>query len=106
MTLLAALAYSRQREITDTLVELLISTVHRIKARAQKRVEQAFLREIRRVTGKENILLKMTEAALESPDETVHEVIIPRRGRCGGAAAAAARVQGRRHHLPATAQAD
>ena len=80
VTLLAALAYSRQREITDTLVELLISTVHRIKARAQKRVEQAFLREIRRVTGKENILLKMTEAALESPDETVHEVIYPAAG--------------------------
>jgi hypothetical protein len=80
VTLLAALAYSRQREITDTLVELLISTVHRIKARAQKRVEQAFLREIRRVTGKENILLKMTEAALESPDETVREVIYPAAG--------------------------
>jgi hypothetical protein len=83
VTLLAALAYSRQREITDTLVELLISTVHRIKARAQKRVEQAFLREIRRVAGKENILLKMTEAALESPEETVREVIYPAAGGVG-----------------------
>ncbi len=61
----------------------LLSTVHRIKARAQKRVEQAFLREIRRVTGKENILLKMTEAALESPEETVREVIYAAAGGVG-----------------------
>ncbi|WP_406131433.1 DUF4158 domain-containing protein [Streptomyces sp. NBC_00989] len=33
VTLLAALPHEREREITDTLVELLISTVHRIEAR-------------------------------------------------------------------------
>jgi hypothetical protein len=35
VTLLAALWYCREREITDTLVGLLISTVHRINARAE-----------------------------------------------------------------------
>ncbi|MFE7113315.1 hypothetical protein ACFU98_44090 [Streptomyces sp. NPDC057575] len=35
VTLLAALLHEREREITDTLVELLISTVHRIGARAE-----------------------------------------------------------------------
>jgi hypothetical protein len=34
LTLLAALLHARQQEITDTLVDLLISTVHRINARA------------------------------------------------------------------------
>lgn len=45
VTLLGALLYCREREITDTLVELLISTVHRINARAEVRVtkEQAAL---------------------------------------------------------------
>ncbi|MGH3755406.1 MAG: hypothetical protein ACRDRP_22470 [Pseudonocardiaceae bacterium] len=36
LTLLATLLYCREREITDTLVELLISTVHRINARADR----------------------------------------------------------------------
>lgn len=35
--LLAALLFQRQREVTDTLVELLNSTVHRINARARRR---------------------------------------------------------------------
>lgn len=35
VTLLAALLYCREREITDTLVGLLISTVHQINARAE-----------------------------------------------------------------------
>lgn len=37
LTLLAALLHARQREITDTLVDLLISTVHRIGARRRRR---------------------------------------------------------------------
>ena len=36
LTLLATLLYCREREITDTLVELLISTVHPINARADR----------------------------------------------------------------------
>jgi len=38
LTLLTALVYERQREITDTLADLLISTVHRIGARAERKV--------------------------------------------------------------------
>ena len=38
LTLLAALVHQREREITDTLVELLIATVHRIGAQAERRV--------------------------------------------------------------------
>jgi hypothetical protein len=38
LTLLAALLHSRLPEITDTLVELLIFTVHRIGARADRKV--------------------------------------------------------------------
>ena len=38
VTMLAALLYAREREVTDTLSDLLISTVRRIGARADKRV--------------------------------------------------------------------
>nr|WP_192809603.1 hypothetical protein [Actinomadura rudentiformis] len=70
-------AVCRRREITDTLVDLLISTVHRINARAETKVIGDFVAELKRVSGKENILFKMTEAALEAPQETVEDVIYP-----------------------------
>ena len=38
LVLLSALRFEREREITDALVELLISTAHRIDARAEKKV--------------------------------------------------------------------
>ena len=91
LTLLAALLYFRQREITDTLVDLLITTVHRINARAETRVVNEFVTELKRVAGKENILLEMTEAALGGPDRLVSEVIYP--AVPGGAEALAALLQ-------------
>jgi hypothetical protein len=77
VTLLAAYLYCRGREITDTLVDLLIATVHRINAHAETKVVGDFVAELKRVSGKENILFKMTEAALEAPTETVEEAIYP-----------------------------
>jgi hypothetical protein len=38
LTLLASLLHEREREITDTLADLLIATVHRISARAERKV--------------------------------------------------------------------
>ncbi|MFF7944876.1 hypothetical protein ACFZC5_34765 [Nocardia gamkensis] len=54
LTLLAC----RARELTDTLVELLNSTVHRIYARAEVRVTDQLLKEFKRVTGKENLTVQ------------------------------------------------
>ena len=76
-TLLAALLWSRSREITDSLVDLLIQTVHRIGARAERKVEKEILADFRRVTGKANLLFKMAEAAVESPEGVVREVLYP-----------------------------
>ncbi|MGI5201344.1 DUF4158 domain-containing protein [Spirillospora sp. CA-108201] len=61
--LLAALVCEREREITDTLVELLIATVHRIKARADSKVTKELINAFKRVTGKENILFRVADAA-------------------------------------------
>jgi TnpA family transposase len=77
LTLLAAYLRCREREITDTLVDLLITTVHRINARAETKVVGEVVAELKRVTGKENILFKMTEAALDTPKGPVNEVIYP-----------------------------
>ncbi|MGH3821654.1 MAG: DUF4158 domain-containing protein [Pseudonocardiaceae bacterium] len=76
-TLLAALLYCREREITDTLVELLISTVHRINARAEVRVTKELIKEFKRVTGKENLLFRVTEATVNAGDQLVRDTVFP-----------------------------
>lgn len=77
LTLLAALVVSRHREVTDGLVDLLIATVHRIGARAERRVSEELVNAFKRVTGKENILFSIADAALARPDEAVREVVFP-----------------------------
>jgi len=75
-TLLTALLYEREREMTDSLVDLLIATVHRIGARAE-RVTEELIREFRKVTGKENILFAIAEVSLARPSGAVREVVFP-----------------------------
>jgi hypothetical protein len=77
MTLLSALVFQRTQEVTDALVTLLIQIVHRIGARAERRVESAYINELKRVAGKTRILYRIADAALEYPDEPVRQVIFP-----------------------------
>jgi hypothetical protein len=58
-------------------VELLIDIVHRIGAKAQRKVEKAFLNDLKRVSGKTNLLFQLAEAAVEHPDGVVKEVLYP-----------------------------
>jgi len=69
--------HARERELTDTLVDLLIATVHRIGARAERRVTDELVAAFRRVTGKENILFRVAEASLPRPDGSVRQVVFP-----------------------------
>ncbi|MFI7344042.1 DUF4158 domain-containing protein [Streptomyces sp. NPDC050085] len=78
--LLAALLFQRQREITDTLVELLNSTVHRINARAEKKVTEAFVAEFTKVRGKAGLLGKIAAASLAAPEGSVRSVVYPAAG--------------------------
>ena len=82
VTLLAALVHQRELEVTDTLVELLVATVHRIGARAERRVTNELINAFKKVSGKENILFQVAQAALAHPDEAVREVVFP--ARTGG----------------------
>ncbi|WP_326763678.1 hypothetical protein OG978_03090 [Streptomyces sp. NBC_01591] len=75
--LLAALLFQRQREITDTLVELLNSTVHRINAWAKKKVTEAFVAEFTKVRGRAGLLGKIATASLGAPEGSVREVVYP-----------------------------
>ena len=77
LTLLAAFCHVRGREITDTLVDLLIATVHRIGATAEKRVENELIADLKRVAGKPALLFKLAAASLAKPDDTVRAVVFP-----------------------------
>lgn len=70
VTLLAALLRLREREITDALV-------HRIDARAQRKVTNELIAEFKKVTGKENLLFRIAEASLTAPESRVRDVVFP-----------------------------
>ena len=77
LALLCALLHLREREVTDALAQLLISTVHRINARSEDKVITELVKDFKRITGKETLLRKIAEASLGTPDDTVREVIFP-----------------------------
>lgn len=77
ITWLAAFTYLRARSLTDDLVDLLIETIHRIGARAERKVERELLNDLKRVTGKQNLLFELADATLAQPDGVVREVVFP-----------------------------
>jgi hypothetical protein len=74
---LSTLRHVRETEITDSLVKLFIQLVQKINTRAEKKVEGEFNKELKRVRGKEGILLRLAEAAVADPGGTVRKVIYP-----------------------------
>ena len=77
ITLLAALCWVRKAEMIDGLVELLVQVVHKISVRAARKVVSEINSEFRRVHGKNGILVKLAEVALELPEEIVRKAIYP-----------------------------
>jgi TnpA family transposase len=67
----------REKEIVDAVVDLLIETVHKMATKAERRVVASIAKEIQKVHGKERLLARIAEAAIEAPDGAVREVIFP-----------------------------
>jgi TnpA family transposase len=79
--LLSVYLYSRGQEITDSLVEMLIQIIHRIGVRAERKIDQELLKEIKRVPGKMGLLYDLAEPCLECPGGTIENVIYPVAGK-------------------------
>ena len=77
LTLLAALAWTRQGEVVDGLVDLLIALVHKIASHAEQGAQAELVADLHRVRGKENLLYRLAEAALDHPDDTVRNALYP-----------------------------
>ena len=76
-TLLAAYCWRRRQEIVDTLVELLLDVAHHLSTKAERRVEKAFVKDIKKVSGKTTLLFRLAEAVIDKPDGTIREVVFP-----------------------------
>ncbi|MEM8620937.1 MAG: Tn3 family transposase, partial [Actinomycetota bacterium] len=76
-SLLATTLVVRESQLIDALVDLLIATVHRIGARAGRKVTKELTNAFKKVGGKENILFSIAEAAIEHPDDAVRAVVYP-----------------------------
>jgi len=74
---LAAFVHLRARSLTDDLVDLLIETIHQIGARAERKVERELLEDLKRVSGKQNLLFNLADATLAQPDGVVRDVVFP-----------------------------
>ena len=68
---------ARARGLIDDLVDLLIETIHHIGARAERKVERELLDDLKRVTGKQNLLFALADATLAQPDGVVRDVVFP-----------------------------
>ena len=69
--------YLRARSLTDDLVDLLIETIHQSGARAERKVERELMDDLKRVTGKQNLLFELADATLAQPDGVGREVVFP-----------------------------
>lgn len=76
-SLIAMFCWQRRKEITDGLAELLIQIVHRIGVRAERKLVISLLEDLRKVRGKATLLFKLAEAAVDSPEGRVKDVLYP-----------------------------
>jgi TnpA family transposase len=77
VTMLAAYCHLRGQELTDNLVDLLISTIHHIEAKAERRVQRELLADLKRVASKKRLLFELAPAVLAHPEGSIKEVIYP-----------------------------
>jgi TnpA family transposase len=80
LTLLVALLLARRAEVTDHIVRTLLELIQRIDKRADRTIEQRFVRTLRKVINKTHILYRIAKAATANPDGSVRDVVYPAAG--------------------------
>ncbi|MET4692141.1 hypothetical protein ABIA13_006649 [Sinorhizobium fredii] len=68
---------SRQAQLTDAMVDLLLETVHKIGTRSKRKVVGDIAKDIERVYGKERLLVEIASASIDEPAGRVCDVIFP-----------------------------
>ncbi len=75
LSLLALLCYRRKGELLDELGDLIIQLVHKIRKRAEKKINSRLAREAKAIHGKSRLLFKLANAALGNPDGVIRDVL-------------------------------
>jgi TnpA family transposase len=75
--LLACFVHVRTMEVTDNAVRMTLEVIRRIDTQTEKPLEKTLLRDIKRVTGKVQLLYRIAEAVVETPDGTIRHVLFP-----------------------------
>jgi hypothetical protein len=76
MTLLAAFGLLCKSELTDSLIDLLLSTVHRIASRAERPVEKEWLNDLKRVAGKNSLLFQVADQRAGGAADVVDDAAV------------------------------
>ncbi len=75
--MLALFCHAQGHIIKDNLVDLLIQVIHKIGKRSENKVNKQILSELKKIHGKQRILLDLAETAVSNPDGIVKEVVYP-----------------------------
>nr|WP_241751620.1 DUF4158 domain-containing protein [Bacillus thuringiensis] len=76
-TLLATFFWLKIKELNDNLIELLITLIHKIDGRAEKKVKMEMILEVKKVFGKNKMLIDLLETALQNPEGTIKDTLFP-----------------------------
>jgi TnpA family transposase len=75
LSLLSLLCHQRRSEIIDELGDLIIQLVHKIRKRAEKKINSRLARDVKEIHGKSRLLFKLANAALGNPDGVIRDVL-------------------------------
>jgi len=75
--MVAIFCHIRAELLADSLSDLFSKLVRKIKKSSENHVNKTAVKEIKRVEGKFDILLKLTETALDNPDGMIKDTIYP-----------------------------
>ncbi|MBY0462567.1 MAG: Tn3 family transposase [Alphaproteobacteria bacterium] len=67
----------RGQEIKDNLVDLLIQVIHKIGKNSENKVNKKLVTELKKVNGKQNILLDLARVTVANPEGIVKDVVYP-----------------------------
>src|SRR3546814_18232539 len=72
---------SRDAQLTDAMIDLLIETVNKSGTRSKRKVVGEIAKDIERVYGKESLLVESASASINEPSGRICDVIFPIAGK-------------------------
>jgi Domain of unknown function (DUF4158) len=75
--LMACFIQIRTMEVTDDAVRMMLEVIRRIDTQTEKQLHKELLRDIKKVSGKVQLLFRIAEAVVDEPHGTIPDVLFP-----------------------------